>query len=97
MTSVQLKSSYELYQGSLHSSWTNLELLQIRYAYLNDDRNMTEMQIQANNKLEEVESNQSKCDICLKETSVEMTDEIVLCDLCNCAVHQQCYRRDLEK
>ena len=58
---------------------------------------MYEMKILPNNRLEEIENNQSQCDVCLKETSVENTDEIVMCDLCNCAVHQQCYRRELEK
>ena len=91
------KSSNDLFQGSKHSSRVNLYLLQVRYATLRDERNETDMKVLSNGIVEEIENNQSKCDVCLKETSVAESDELVLCDLCNCGVHQQCYRRELEK
>jgi NuA3 HAT complex component NTO1 len=36
------------------------------------------------------------CDICLDNKIIEEDDdEIVLCDLCNVAVHQTCYAHDI--
>ena len=41
------------------------------------------------------EPSEIKCQVCLKFT-FETDDQIVLCDLCNGAVHQKCYGSPIE-
>ena len=35
------------------------------------------------------------CDVCLDDLIEDNEDELVLCDLCNSAVHQKCYGNEI--
>ena len=35
------------------------------------------------------------CDVCLNDIVDEGEDELVICDLCNTAVHQKCYGHEI--
>ena len=95
----KLEDSRKLLYASQHTDRFNLQRLRVRFILIRDIRNKQESIIQPDEKIntnDEVESfQQIKCDICFGCDSEEEVDEIVLCDLCNVAVHQSCYKRNL--